>query len=136
MPKISLPTGDLELRAPASEEAHLVLTAIAKSPTFCTLPTSKYKKLLPFFSLASVPENTTIVRKGERPPALFMIVAGAVRSGPGRQGPGHTFGAVSPDADPCDATVRTVCDTTFAVLTHAQVKVLARAIPELALEEL
>ncbi len=135
MPKITLPTGDLLLRAALPEEAHLVLGAIAKSPVFCTLPPAKYAKLLPFFGLATVHGATTIVRKGERPGALFMIVAGAVRVGPGRHGPGHTFGAISPDAEPCDATVRTVEDATLAVLLPVQLKVLARAIPELRMEE-
>jgi CRP-like cAMP-binding protein len=132
---LSLPDGELPLRAIRVEEAHTVLAAVARSPVFCTLPTAAYKKLLPFFQLGWTRGSTVLVREGDPPPALFMVISGAVIVGDVRRGAGACFGALTSHPGPCEATARTVDDALLAVLTPVQLRVLARALPELSLDD-
>ncbi len=140
MEKIHIGVAGVEVREVPQDEAHTVLAAISRSPVFCVLPPASYAKILAYVRLAQVRAGLTLVRKGERPSALFMVVRGGllVSGERERAGPGRVFGLTpsSRAAAPAEATIRMAADGVLAVITADRLKSLVAEFPQLDSDEL
>ena len=102
-------------------EADITIAMVARVPLFANLDATSITDLVNILKWRTVPAATTIVRKGERGDAMYLIASGIVEVSTGLAVvhliEGDYFGEMellSPE--PRSATVTTVCSTDLLVL--------------------